>query len=213
MTTILVVEDEAAIADILTYSLRREGFTALHAATGEQALAFAQTTALDLVLLDVMLPDMTGFDLCKQLQLPIIMLTARDDITDKVLGLELGANDYITKPFDIREVIARIRVQLRKPTRTSPTLNLSNNVTLDLRAHSVSQHGEVVALKPKEFDLLALFAQHRNQVFTREAILDTVWAFDFDGGLRTVDVHVQRLRKKLGSGIIDTVFGIGYKMR
>lgn len=213
MTTILVVEDEAAIADILTYSLRREGFTALHAATGKQALAFAQTTALDLVLLDVMLPDMTGFDLCKQLQLPIIMLTARDDITDKVLGLELGANDYITKPFDIREVIARIRVQLRKPTRTSPTLNLSNNVTLDLRAHSVSQHGEVVALKPKEFDLLALFAQHRNQVFTREAILDTVWAFDFDGGLRTVDVHVQRLRKKLGSGIIDTVFGIGYKMR
>lgn len=153
-----------------------------------------------------------GFELCKQLHLPIIMLTARDDITDKIVGLELGANDYITKPFDIREVLARVRVQLRKQTTVSPTIKLTEGIIIDILAHTVTKHNEVIALKPKEYDLLLLFAEHRNQVFTREAILDTVWDFDFEGGLRTVDVHVQRLRKKLGATIIDTVFGTGYKM-
>lgn len=212
METILVVEDDAHIADILTYSLRRDGFTALHATTGAKALEYARTTYIDLVILDVMLPDTTGFELCKQLHLPIIMLTARDDITDKIVGLELGANDYITKPFDIREVLARVRVQLRKQTTVSPTIKLTEGIIIDILAHTVTKHNEVIALKPKEYDLLLLFAEHRNQVFTREAILDTVWDFDFEGGLRTVDVHVQRLRKKLGATIIDTVFGTGYKM-
>ena len=216
--TILIIEDEESILDILTYSLRKEGYRVHGAATGQEGLRLFEGVGPDIVILDLMLPDMTGFDICKQLTatstVPILMLTARDDIVDKVLGLELGADDYMTKPFDVREVAARIKVLLRRQNGSSTSYLLINDaVRIEPRSHTVWKAEEQIALKPKEYELLLLFAQHKNQVFSREEILDIVWDFDYEGDTRTVDVHVQRLRKKLGASIIETVFGVGYKMR
>ena len=217
--TILIVEDEESLYDILAYALRKEGFIVHGASTGKEALKFLQGIEIDLVILDLMLPDTTGFELCKEItsisNLPILMLTARDDIVDKVLGLELGAEDYMTKPFDVREVIARVKVLLRRnPSQTHyHYIKVSASIYIDHRAYSVYKNNEIVVLKPKEYELLLLFAQHTNRVFSREEILDTVWEMDYEGGLRTVDVHVQRIRKKLDPSIIETVFGIGYKMK
>ena len=217
--TILIIEDEESIYDILSYSLRKEGFSVYGASTGKKALEYLQGMEIDLVILDLMLPDTTGFELCKSItsnsNLPILMLTARDDIVDKVLGLELGAEDYMTKPFDVREVIARVKVLLRRNASQTPFhyIKVNESISIDPRAYSVFQDNEVVVLKPKEYELLLLFAQHKNRVFSREEILDTVWEMDYEGGLRTVDVHVQRIRKKLDPSIIETVFGIGYKMK
>ena len=217
--TILIIEDEESIYDILSYSLRKEGFSVHGASTGKKALEYLQGIEIDLVILDLMLPDTTGFELCKSItsnsNLPILMLTARDDIVDKVLGLELGAEDYMTKPFDVREVIARVKVLLRRNSYQTSFhfIKVNESISIDARAYSVFQNNEVVLLKPKEYELLLLFAQHKNRVFSREEILDTVWEMDYEGGLRTVDVHVQRIRKKLDPSIIETVFGIGYKMK
>ena len=220
--TILIIEDEESIADILSYALRKEGFRVHSAATGQDGLRLFEGIDPDLVILDLMLPDMTGFDICKKLTagstVPILMLTAREDIIDKVLGLELGADDYMTKPFDVREVIARVRVLLRRKQQTSvsSSIKISEQIRIEPRSHTVVKNGEEIALKPKEYELLLLFAQHKNRVFTREEILDTVWDYAYDGDIRTVDVHVQRVRKKLNDGqlpIIETVFGVGYKMR
>ena len=220
--TILLIEDEESIADILSYALRKEGFRVHSAATGQDGIRLFEGIDPNVVVLDLMLPDMTGFDICKKLTasstVPILMLTARDDIVDKVLGLELGADDYMTKPFDVREVVARIKVMLRRQQGTSVSsfIEVTERIRIEPRAHTVFKNGEVVALKPKEYELLLLFAQHKNRVFTREEILDTVWDYAYDGDIRTVDVHVQRVRKKLTDGklpIIETVFGVGYKMR
>ncbi|MEK5037630.1 response regulator transcription factor [Sporosarcina sp. FSL K6-3457] len=216
--TILIIEDEESILDILAYSLRKEGYRVHGTATGQEGLRLFKGISPDVVILDLMLPDMTGFDICKLLTatstVPILMLTARDDIVDKVLGLELGADDYMTKPFDVREVAARIKALLRRQKTASRSyLSINDVVRIEPRSHTVWKAEEQIALKPKEYELLLLFAQHKNQVFSREEILDTVWDFDYDGDARTVDVHVQRLRKKLGSSIIETVFGVGYKMR
>ncbi|MCG7346168.1 response regulator transcription factor [Sporosarcina sp. ACRSL] len=217
--TILIVEDEESLYDILAYALRKEGFIVQGASTGKDALKYLQGIEIDLVILDLMLPDTTGFELCKEItsisNLPILMLTARDDIVDKVLGLELGAEDYMTKPFDVREVIARVKVLLRRNSSQTHYhyIKVNESIYIDPRAYSVYKNNEIVVLKPKEYELLLLFAQHTNRVFSREEILDTVWEMDYEGGLRTVDVHVQRIRKKLDSSIIETVFGIGYKMK
>lgn len=217
--TILIIEDEESILDILAYSLRKEGYRVHGAATGQEGLRLFEGIGPDVVILDLMLPDISGFDICKQLTamstVPILMVTARDDIVDKVLGLELGADDYMTKPFDVREVAARIKALLRRQKGTAFTayLRINDVVRIEPRSHTILKGEEPVPLKPKEYDLLLLFAQHKNQVFSREEILDTVWDFDYDGDARTVDVHVQRLRKKLGASIIETVFGVGYKMR
>jgi len=217
--TILIVEDEESIYDILSYSLRKEGFSVYGASTGKKALEYLQGIEINLVILDLMLPDTTGFELCKEItsysNLPILMLTARDDIVDKVLGLELGAEDYMTKPFDVREVIARVKVLLRRNSAQTPfhSIKVNESIHIDPRAYAVFQDNEVVVLKPKEYELLLLLAQHKNRVFSREEILDIVWEMDYEGGLRTVDVHVQRVRKKLDPSIIETVFGIGYKMK
>ncbi|WP_153730872.1 response regulator transcription factor [Sporosarcina obsidiansis] len=217
--TILIIEDEESIYDILSYALRKEGFRVVGASTGAKAMETFQGIEVDLIILDLMLPDMTGFELCKKItaitNTPILMLTARDDIVDKIVGLELGAEDYVTKPFDIREVIARINVLLRRNSTQSTYrfIQVNDNISINPRAHSVFKNDEVILLKPKEYELLLLFAQHKNQVFSREEILDTVWEMDYEGGLRTVDVHVQRIRKKLEPSIIETVFGIGYKMK
>lgn len=221
--TILIIEDEPSILDILAYALRKEGYCVHGASTGREGLRLFDGVAPDLIILDLMLPDMTGFDICKKLtassNIPILMLTARDDIVDKVLGLELGADDYMTKPFDVREVIARVKALLRrqKSCTRSSFLTIQNYVQIEPDAHTVFKNGEVVSLKPKEYELLLLFAQHRNRVFSREEILDTIWDFSYDGDIRTVDVHVQRVRKKLSDPkhppIIETVFGVGYKLK
>ncbi|GKV66194.1 MULTISPECIES: response regulator transcription factor [unclassified Sporosarcina] len=221
--TILIIEDEESILDILAYAIRREGFRVHGAATGQEGLHLFDGIAPDLVILDLMLPDMTGFDICKKItaasNVPILMLTARDDIVDKIIGLELGADDYMTKPFDVREVMARVKVLLRRQERISRSsyLNVNEQIQIEPRSHTVLKDGQAVALKPKEYELLLLFAQNRNQVFSREEILDTIWDFSYDGDIRTVDVHVQRVRKKLNDprfpSVIETVFGIGYKMR
>jgi DNA-binding response OmpR family regulator len=221
--TILIIEDEESIMDILAYALRKEGYRVHGAATGQEGLRLFEGIGPDLVILDVMLPDMDGFDICKKLtamsNVPVLMLTARDDIVDKVLGLELGADDYMTKPFDVREIIARIKVLLRRQGRTvtSTYLAINDRIRIEPRSHTVLKDDEIVVLKPKEYDLLLFFVQHKNQVFSREEILDSVWNFDYAGDLRTVDVHVQRVRKKLDDAvlpsIIETVFGVGYKMR
>lgn len=219
--TILIIEDEESICDILSYSLRNVGYKVHCAFTRQDGLRLFERCEPDLILLDLMLPDANGFDICKQLvnmsNVPILMLTARDDIVDKVLGLELGADDYMTKPFDIREVIARIKTALRR--RVAPlatTILIHDYIRIEPASHTVFKDGEPVALKPKEYELLLLFARNKNQVFTREAALDAVWDMDYDGELRTIDVHVQRLRKKLDKptrpSIIETVFGVGYKM-
>lgn len=217
--TVLIIEDEESIFDILSYALRKEGYNVHGATTGVRAREMLQGIEVDIVILDLMLPDTTGFDLCKEItsshHVSILMLTARDDIVDKVLGLELGAEDYMTKPFDIREVIARVKVLLRRQSTegVSHTIKINDTITIHPRAHTVMKAHQLVALKPKEYELLLLFAQHKNRVFTREEILDTVWEMDYEGGLRTVDVHVQRVRKKLAPSIIETVFGVGYKMK
>ena len=220
--TILLIEDEESIADILSYALRKEGFRVHSAATGLAGLRLFEGIDPDVVILDLMLPDMTGFEICKKLTVsstvPILMLTARNDIVDKILGLELGADDYMTKPFDVREVIARVRVLLRRRQQTSVSsfIHVSEHIRIEPRSHTVYKNEEVIALKPKEYELLLLFAQHKNRVFTREEIVDTIWDYAYDGDIRTVDVHVQRVRKKLNDGqlpIIETVFGVGYKMR
>lgn len=143
------------------------------------------------------------------------MLTARDDIVDKVLGLELGADDYLTKPFDIRELIARVKALLRRNNsgHTSKYIVINESIKIEPKSYTVYKDGEVVPFKPKEYELLLLLAQNKNRVFTRDEILDYVWDIDFEGGLRTVDVHIQRIRKKLDPAIIETVFGTGYKLK
>lgn len=219
---ILIIEDEESILDILSYSIRKEGFRVHTATTGKEGLRLFDAYGPDAVILDLMLPDYSGFDVCKKLMntstVPIMMLTARDDIVDKVLGLELGADDYMTKPFDIREVIARIKALLRRRGNSSSIyLSINESIRIDPRSHTVFKGDETIAFKPKEYELLLLFAQNKNRVFSREEILDTVWDYDYEGDLRTVDVHVQRIRKKIDdlgrNSIIETVFGVGYKMR
>ncbi|RXZ82524.1 DNA-binding response regulator [Paenibacillaceae bacterium] len=219
---LLLIEDEESIRDILCYALRGEGYHVKSAATGAQGLQLLEQFQPDALLLDVMLPDTSGFELCKHISarysLPILMLTARNEMVDKILGLELGADDYITKPFELREVSARIKAVLRRREKAvasskapSCRVRLSLGIELDPEAYAVYKTGEEVKLKPKEFELLLLFWENPNRVFSREEILDRVWEMDYDGDLRTVDVHVQRIRKKLDASLIETVFGVGYK--
>ncbi|MFE8699607.1 response regulator transcription factor [Cytobacillus sp. FJAT-54145] len=222
---ILVVEDDDSISDIIAYALRKEGYFVQCAFSGAEFFPLLDQIQPDLLLLDVMLPDTTGFDICKSVNqehphIPIIMLTARNDMVDKILGLELGADDYMTKPFDIRELLTRIKVVLRR-VDSSPIkdhyLRINEFIKIEPNSRVIYKQDEEVKLKPKEYELLLLLAENKNRVFSREEILDSVWDMDYEGDLRTVDVHVQRLRKKLDCeqlpSIIETVFGIGYKMK
>ena len=203
---LLIVEDEKPIADILAYGFRREGFAVRCAYTGAEGLRMAEEERPDLVLLDWMLPDLSGVDVCRMLtetyNVPIVMLTARSSVDDKLLGLETGADDYITKPFDVREVVAPAPEALLR----------SGRLTISEREWAVLLDGERVSLTPKEFELLVFFVRHPRQVFSRDQLLSHVWGYDFEGDSRTVDIHVQRLRKKLDlGGQLLTVFGVGYK--
>lgn len=225
---ILIFEDEQAISDLLSYSLKKEGFEVKAASSGEQGLNLLEVFMPDLILLDLMLPDMSGFEICKKVSkeysIPIIMITAKSDIIDKILGMELGADDYITKPFDIREVIVRIHAIFRRIEMISDAMEaegfdvikLRNNIEVYKEKREVIKQNSRVELTNKEYDLLQFLAENKGRVFSRSELLDKVWGFEFAGDTRTIDIHVQRLRKKLddnhGISIIETVFGIGYKL-
>lgn len=220
---ILLVDDEHAIVESLRYALEREGYEVIEAADGGQALDLARAKPPDLVLLDVMLPGMSGFEVCRILRqesrVPILMLTARADEPDRIVGLDLGADDYVTKPFSVREVLARVRAALRRTQAAVPARDEVLNVgeiTLDVARHVVRVAEQTVALPPRQFDLLRAFLSNPGRVLTRALLLQQVWGYEYDGDDRTVDVHVRWLRHKLqeagGATSIETVRGVGYKL-
>ena len=217
---ILIIEDEKPIADILKYGFEKEGFLVRCACTGGEGFKLACKEQPDVILIDWMLPDISGVDICRMLAeqytMPILMLTARGNVEDKLYGLESGADDYITKPFDLREVIARVRTILRRFDKaggiTESGQMVCGHLTIVEREHSVYSHGELLNLTPKEYELLVFFLKHPRQVFTRTILLDRIWGYDFAGDTRTVDIHVQRVRKKAGlENALVTIFGVGYK--
>jgi DNA-binding response OmpR family regulator len=218
MKTILVVEDEATIAEAVAARLRSEGFTVEIAFDGPSGVDAATRLRPDLVVLDLMLPGLDGLEVCKQIQrerpVPVLMLTARDSETDLVVGLAVGADDYLTKPFSSRELTARVHALLRRvgrtPDRTNDTVLQLLDVQLDLDSRRVSRRDAEVHLTPTEFDLLAFLAKRPTRVCTREQLLVEVWGYRDGSGARTVDSHVRALRRKLGSEIIRTVHGVGY---
>ena len=222
---VLIIEDEANIASFAQMYLEAGGFRVLHADRGDTGLQLAEEERPALVVLDLMLPGLDGYEITRRLRqgdrIPIIMLTARDDPVDKVVGLELGADDYITKPFNPRELVARVRAVLRRVEEAghsngapvpSGTLEL-DELKIDVGAREVFLEGEQIALTPKEFDLLVTLIENRGLVLTREQLLERVWGFTFLGDSRTIDVHVRQLRRKLGDTCpIQTVWGTGYKV-
>lgn len=220
---ILVIEDEFSINDILTIALKNEGYEVMSTFDGKSGMEAIEEFQPHLILLDLMLPDMSGFDICKQISKDnlVIMLTARDNIFDKILGLEIGADDYITKPFEIREVTTRIKVLFRsmdkqKSKDENTKLQLKEDITVDLIGERVFRNEEEIELKRKERALFFHLLNNRNRVYTRDELLNEVWGYDYAGDTRTVDVHVRRVRDKLsmpGDSIIETVFGTGYVMR
>lgn len=226
MTRVLIVEDEESFADPLAFLLRKEGFTATVASDGKEALAEFDSSGADIVLLDLMLPGMSGTDVCKQLRarsaVPVIMVTARDSEIDKVVGLELGADDYVTKPYSARELIARVRAVLRRgneaggdPEPAEGTLR-AGPVRMDVERHVVTVGDAGVTLPLKEFDLLEYLLRNSGRVLTRAQLIDRVWGADYVGDTKTLDVHVKRLRAKIEPDPTDprylvTVRGLGYK--
>ena len=222
---ILVVEDEEAIAAFVQTALEQEGFAVQVVGEAESALLHIEREHPDLVLLDLMLPGMSGLELCREMRgrelyIPIVMLTAKSDDVDKIIGLEVGADDYITKPFNARELVARIRAVLRLAHKAGVKASRDRlqigQMTIDRAYHTVTIAGRQVELTPKEFDLLATLAWERGRVFGREMLLERVWGYDYMGESRTVDVHTQRLRRKIEPDpshptYILTVRGIGYK--
>jgi two-component system response regulator RegX3 len=223
VTRVLVVEDEESFSDALSYMLRREGYEVSVAATGPDGLAVYDRAGADLVLLDLMLPGMSGTEVCRTLRqksnVPIIILTARDSEVDKVVGLELGADDYVTKPFSSRELIARVRAVMRRGADveelSSATLS-GGPVRMDIDRHIVSVDGVTVSLPLKEFDLLELLLRNAGRVLTRGQLIDRVWGADYVGDTKTLDVHVKRLRSKIepdpaNPKFLVTVRGLGYK--
>jgi two-component system response regulator RegX3 len=223
MTRVLVVEDEESFSDALSYMLRREGYEVEVAATGLDALQTFDRTGADLVLLDLMLPGLSGTEVCRELRsrshVPIIMVTARDSEVDKVVGLELGADDYVTKPFSSRELVARIRAVLRRGAEPEElVLNVveAGPVRMDVERHVVTVDGNAVQLPLKEFDLLELLLRNAGRVLTRGQLIDRVWGADYVGDTKTLDVHVKRLRAKIepdpaNPKYLVTVRGLGYK--
>ncbi len=231
---ILVVEDEASLRETLVYNLGKQGYSVEAAVDGRSAVERARKNQPDLVLLDIMLPELDGFEVCKilrkEMTVPILMLTARDDEIDRVVGLEVGADDYLTKPFSMRELLARVKAQLRRtemvrsemmklktPEAETPQETLdSGNLRINLTRREVTLGGQVLQVKPQEYELLLFFAQHKGQMLSREFILERVWGWDYIGDSRTVDVHVRWLRQKIEQDPakperIVTVRGGGYR--
>lgn len=224
MTRVLVVEDEESYSDALAYMLRKEGFEVAIAATGPEALADFNRYGADIVLLDLMLPGIPGTEVCRQIRrssrnVPVIMVSAKDDEIDKIVGLELGADDYVTKPYSPRELVARIRAVLRRGMEPdlSPTTVEVGDVRMDVERHVVTVKGEPIRLPLKEFELLGMFLRNPGRVLTRGQLIDRVWGSDYVGDTKTLDVHVKRLRAKLENNpakpaLLVTVRGLGYKL-
>ncbi len=219
--TVLVVEDEAAIASFVSLYLKNAGYGVRTASTGTEALSAAANDSPSLIVLDLMLPDIDGIEVCKRIRqrsdVPILMLTARDEDVDKIIGLEVGADDYLTKPFNPRELVARVKSVLRRsaPARQDPenAVIKHGDLTVDSGRREVRVGEEEIQLAPKEFDLLWELLDHRGLVLTRDQLLERVWGYTFAGDTRTVDVHVRQLRRKLGDASpIVTVWGVGYKV-
>jgi DNA-binding response OmpR family regulator len=227
---ILVVEDEPTLQETLAYNLQRQGYTVELAGDGQAGIEAARRTQPDLIVLDIMLPILDGFEVCRILRqdmnMPILMLTARDDEIDRVIGLEMGADDYLTKPFSMREFLARVKAQLRRVRLTREEMDSQSegakemlrfgNLTLDLTRREILLDEKPLMVKPKEFELLLFLARHRGQVLSRDLILERVWGWEFAGGSRTVDVHVRWLREKIEPDPaqpvrIVTVRGAGYR--
>jgi two-component system response regulator RegX3 len=222
---VLVVEDEPSLVESISFALEMEGFDVISAVTGRDGIEQARIGNPSVILLDVMLPESSGLDVCRQIRassdVPIIMLTARDSEADKVAGLELGADDYVTKPFSMRELMARVRAQIRRSSRTG-TFAVNNEVVrgagieIDVDAHDVRVEGRPVELRPKEFDLLESLMRRKNRLATREALIDEVWGPSYFGDTKTLDVHIKRIRQKIEDdpahpSRIVTVRGLGYK--
>ncbi len=219
--TVLVVEDEASIASFVSLYLKNAGYGVRTASTGTEALSAAASDSPALIVLDLMLPDIDGIEVCKRIRqrsdVPILMLTARDEDVDKIIGLEVGADDYLTKPFNPRELVARVKSVLRRsaPARQDPenAVIKHGDLTVDSGRREVRVGEEEIQLAPKEFDLLWELLDHRGLVLTRDQLLERVWGYTFAGDTRTVDVHVRQLRRKLGDASpIVTVWGVGYKV-
>ena len=227
---ILVVEDDETLLNALKYNLAKEGYSVVTAVDGVQALEIARGEKPDLIILDIMLPKLDGFEVCrilrKEMTVPILMLTAKVEEIDKVVGLEIGADDYMTKPFSLRELLARVRAMLRraemlrketlfKEESISPAIKVGN-IEIDFARHQVSLGDSILDLSPKEFELLAFLAKNRGQAFTRDYLLEKVWGYDYTGDTRTVDVHIRWLRQKIESDPAHprrllTIRGFGYK--
>lgn len=217
MNQVLIIEDEERISSFLEKGLRSNGFATTVAATGNDGLALARGGAFDLVILDIGLPDKNGFEVLEEFRLgdkrtPVIILTARDGVTDTVTGLEGGADDYVTKPFRFEELLARVRVRLREDRSPEATLLKAGDCSLDLRTRRLVRGEKTMELSAREFALAELFFRHPGQVLTREQILSNVWGYDYDPGSNVVDVYVGYLRKKLGSDAIKTMRGTGYRL-
>lgn len=223
---VLVIEDEMHIIELLRYNITAAGYDFYYAENGKSGLDICLNENIDLLILDLMLPDIDGMDLCKKIKnnektknVPIIMLTAKSDEFDKVLGLELGADDYITKPFSIRELMARIKAVLRRSgdnvqKQEDDNIIKIKDITINKDSYQITKNGEVLDLTLKEFELLRLLIENKGKVLTRDFLLDKIWGYDFAGETRTVDVHIRHLREKLGDNdaqYIETVRGIGYK--
>jgi two-component system copper resistance phosphate regulon response regulator CusR len=217
VSRILIVEDETRIASFLEKGLRANGFSTQVTGDGANALVLARTGSFDLLVLDLGLPDKDGLDVLRELReegtsVPVIILTARDAIGDRVLGLEGGADDYITKPFRFDELLARVRVRLRVEHTAEPTVLRAGDAALDLRMRRAVVGGRTVDLSAREFALAEVFFRHPGQVLSREQLLSQVWGYDFDPGSNIVDVYVGYLRKKLGKSVIASVRGMGYRL-
>jgi len=223
MHKILMIEDESNIRELISYNLINNNYKVLEAEDGLQGLELSIKEKPDLILLDLMLPGMNGLDLCKELRdrgskIPIIILTAKNEDIDKVMGLEFGADDYMTKPFSVHELMARIKAVLRRAEQKIEVMHISKgDLTINIERHEVTLKGKALDLSLKEFDLLKTLAENKGMVMTRDKLLDKVWGIDYDGENRTVDVHIRYLRRKLGDEeaegkYIQTIRGMGYKM-
>ena len=228
MATILVVDDEEPIQELLRFNLEKEGYVVCGATDGQEALKHVESDHPDLIVLDLMLPGMDGLEVCRRIrsnpkfqQIPIIMLTAKGEEIDTVLGLELGADDYMTKPFSPRELLARIKARLRRPNsqeETETQIIVRGELRVDVTGFRVHVRGEETELTPKEFELLRVLVAHPGRVYSREELLERIWGYEYDGDTRTVDVHVRHLRLKIekdpsNPDYIETLRGIGYRFK